>query len=94
MLSVKKLKMVRRGLKQNLRVYQCALRNPETPWPAKFLLWLAVGYILSPLDLIPDFIPIIGHLDDAVIVPFLVLLALKLIPEKVIDDCRQKVNCI
>lgn len=56
----------------------------------KVLLGLAIGYLLLPFDLIPDFIPVIGHLDDVVIVPGLIYLALKMIPNEIILECREK----
>lgn len=59
---------------------------------AKVLIGAAVAYALSPIDLIPDFIPVIGHLDDAVIVPLLLVAALKLIPNDVLEECRAKVE--
>lgn len=58
----------------------------RTPRLAKIILGLAVGYALSPIDLIPDFIPIIGHLDDFIIVPALVFIAMKMVPETVRRD--------
>lgn len=79
-------------LKTEFAVYRLALHHPHTPWPAKLLLGLAVGYILMPFDLIPDFIPVIGHLDELVIVPGLVFMALKLIPERVMAECREQVK--
>lgn len=86
------LKTVARTLKRELQVYQLVLKDSRTPKLAKWLLGLAVGYTLLPFDLIPDFIPVIGHLDDVIIVPALVILALKLIPAEVITDCRMKVE--
>jgi uncharacterized membrane protein YkvA (DUF1232 family) len=71
-------------------VYQLVLKDPRTPKLAKILLGLALGYALLPFDLIPDFIPVIGHLDDLIIVPILVILALKMIPQDVVDDCRDR----
>jgi uncharacterized membrane protein YkvA (DUF1232 family) len=59
---------------------------------AKVLLGMAIGYLLLPIDLIPDFIPVIGHLDDLVIVPGLIYLALKMIPDEVVAECRRKVT--
>lgn len=79
-----------RRIKQEFAVYRLALKHPDTPVLAKILLGLAVGYVLLPFDLIPDFIPVIGHLDDLVIVPALVILALKLIPAEVMADCRNQ----
>ena len=73
-------------------VYQLVLKDRRTPRLAKFLLGLAVGYALSPVDLIPDFVPVLGYLDDIVLVPALVLLALKMVPREVIEDCRLKAN--
>ena len=81
-----------RAIKHELRVYQCVLRDERTPWYAKAVLGLAIGYLLMPFDLIPDFIPILGQLDDLVIVPGLVWLALKLIPPEIVADCRGTVR--
>ena len=88
----RKIEEISRNLKRNLKVYQLVLKDPRTPQLAKFLLWLAIGYALLPFDIIPDFIPVIGHLDDAIIIPLLVILALRIIPKKVIEDCRRTVN--
>jgi uncharacterized membrane protein YkvA (DUF1232 family) len=75
-------------LRRELRVYRLVLRHPETPMLARVLLGMAVGYALLPFDLLPDFLPVIGHLDDLVIVPGLLWMALKLIPENVVRECR------
>ncbi|RJO61645.1 DUF1232 domain-containing protein [candidate division WS5 bacterium] len=75
-------------MKTEIKAYQLVLKDSRTPKLPKFLLGLAVGYMLLPFDIIPDFIPIIGQLDDIIIVPFLVIMALNLIPQDVIDDCR------
>ena len=88
----KKLKEIGQNLKRNIKVYQFVLKDPRTPRFAKFLLWLAVGYALLPFDIIPDFIPVIGHLDDAIIIPLLVILSLRIIPKEIIEECRQKVE--
>ena len=87
-----KLKAAGVSLKRELAVYRLVLKDPRTPKLSKVLLGMAVGYALLPFDLIPDFIPVLGHLDDVIIVPALVILALKLIPPSVIEDCRKKVS--
>lgn len=87
----RKLKFVNRDLKRDLSVYQMALRDPRTPRLAKILLGFAVTYALFPVDLIPDFLPVIGHIDDALIIPMVIRLALRMIPDEVIDDCRLRI---
>lgn len=89
---LKKLKALTRQLKQEFAVYRLVLRHPQTPWVAKLLLGLAVGYLLLPFDLIPDFIPILGQLDDVIIIPVLLYMALLFIPKAVIQSCREQVN--
>jgi len=86
------LKSVGRTLKHELKVYQLVLKDNRTPKLAKVLLGLAVGYALLPFDFIPDFILVIGYLDDAIIVPLLVIIALKLVPTAVLADCRRRVS--
>jgi uncharacterized membrane protein YkvA (DUF1232 family) len=72
------------SIKQEIRIYQAVLRDSETPRLAKWLLGLALAYLISPIDLIPDFIPILGQIDDLLIVPLLIGLALKLIPDHIV----------
>ena len=67
-----------------------AYRHPRTPWYAKLFAALIVGYVFSPIDPIPDFIPGVGLLDEMVVVPIGVLLAAKMIPPDVFEECRQK----
>jgi uncharacterized membrane protein YkvA (DUF1232 family) len=83
-----RLKSVVKNLMREFTVYQLVLKDNRTPRLARLLLWLAVGYTLLPFDIIPDFIPIIGQLDDIIIVPALVILALKMIPKEIVEDCR------
>jgi uncharacterized membrane protein YkvA (DUF1232 family) len=86
------LKKVAAQLKQEFEVYRLVLKHPKTPFIAKILLGLAIGYVLMPFDLIPDFIPVIGQLDDVVIVPLLVYMALKMIPDGVVNECRKQIK--
>ena len=85
-----KLKPILQLFKQELTVFRLVAKHAKTPRRAKILLGVAIAYLVSPIDLIPDFIPVIGHLDDAIIVPALVYFALKVIPQEVIDDCRRQ----
>lgn len=78
-------------LQVEIRIFRLVLKDSRTPLLAKWLLGLALAYALSPLDLIPDFFPVLGQLDDLIIVPALLILALKLVPKKVLEDCRAKV---
>lgn len=65
-----------------------ACRDPRVPWYSKAFAALVVGYAFSPIDLIPDFIPIIGYLDDLILVPIGIAIALKMIPDEVMEECR------
>ena len=79
-----------RALKTEVRALLLARRDPRVPWRAKVVAALVVAYALSPIDLIPDFIPVLGYLDDLIILPLGILLALKMIPPDVMHDCRRK----
>ena len=63
-------------------------RHPRTPWPAKALGVFVVAYALSPIDLVPDFIPVLGYLDDVLLLPALIWLAIRLLPPEVLAECR------
>jgi uncharacterized membrane protein YkvA (DUF1232 family) len=69
-----------------------AYRHPGTPWFAKLLAAFVVAYALSPIDLIPDFIPVLGYLDDALLLPGLIWLNIRLIPADVLEECRQRAD--
>jgi len=70
-------------------LYLCS-RHPKTPLYAKMFALLIVGYALSPIDLIPDFIPVFGYIDDLVLIPFGIALLIRMVPKDVLEECRQK----
>jgi uncharacterized membrane protein YkvA (DUF1232 family) len=84
------LKNRARRLKLEVRALALAYQDPRTPWYAKAFAGCIVAYALSPIDLIPDFIPVLGYLDDIIIVPLGIVLAIKMIPADVLADCRAK----
>ena len=86
--TIERLKQKSRHLKIEIYALYLAYRDPRVPWYAKAFVALVVGYALSPIDLIPDFIPVLGYLDDLILIPLGVAVALKMIPEKVMEDCR------
>ena len=83
-----RLKQRSRELHGELKVLRLAARDERTPRAARLLTLMVVAYALSPIDLIPDFIPIIGYLDDLILIPAGLVLALRLIPPEVLQDCR------
>jgi uncharacterized membrane protein YkvA (DUF1232 family) len=85
-----KLREARDVLARELRVYQLILKHERTPRITRWLLGAAIAYALSPIDLIPDWIPIIGHLDDVLIVPLMVWLSLRFVPAEVVSECRAR----
>lgn len=88
------LKSRARALKREVFVLWAACQDPRTPWYAKVLAVGVVAYAFSPIDLIPDFIPVLGVLDDLILVPLGIVLVLKLIPEPVIADCRERADAL
>lgn len=87
---LEKLKQRARRLKAEVFALYLAARHPETPWYAKLLVAAIVAYAFSPIDLIPDFVPILGYLDDLVLIPIGIALAIKMIPPSVLAECRAR----
>ncbi|MFS0864872.1 YkvA family protein [Fredinandcohnia sp. 179-A 10B2 NHS] len=87
---MEKIKVWAKRLKQQIFVLYLAYKDERVPWFAKLFTVCVVAYAFSPIDLIPDFIPILGYLDDVIIVPLGVMLALKMIPKEVIIECEVK----
>lgn len=85
---LQRLKEIAGKLKAEFDFYRRLQQHPQTPLLAKALLWLAIGYLLLPFDLIPDFLPIVGQLDEVVIIPLLLYCAVRLTPEAVLSECR------
>lgn len=88
---IEKLKLKAKLIKQNLTVLIYAYKDKRTPILPKLIIGFTVGYMLSPIDLIPDFIPILGLLDDLIIVPLLIKFSIKLIPKEIMDDAKKKI---
>lgn len=91
---LKRLRGWARTLKGESMVLYFAVRDPRTPLAAKLIAMAVVAYALSPIDLIPDFIPILGLLDDLILLPLGIALALRLIPAPVIADARARAAAV
>ncbi len=87
---VTQLTVKAKKLKTDIPAVFLALKEKRTPWYAKIVAAVVVVYALSPIDLIPDFIPILGYLDDLIILPALIAWCVKCIPQDVFDGCRQR----
>lgn len=87
---LEQLKKTADAVKTEIKAYRLAMSHEGTPRAARILLGLALGYTMLPFDIVPDFIPIIGHLDDVIVVPALVIAALGMIPPEVMQECRAK----
>ena len=79
-----------RMLKNDIIVLYLVMKHPATPLAVKALAALVVGYALSPIDLIPDFIPVLGYLDDLVILPVGILIVTRLVPKPILQSCRME----
>jgi uncharacterized membrane protein YkvA (DUF1232 family) len=88
--SIRRLESWARGLKVEVYALYLAYRDPRVSWYARVFAAVVVGYAFSPIDLIPDVVPVLGYLDDLVVVPLGVALAIKMIPPRVLAECREK----
>ncbi|BAY47329.1 hypothetical protein SAMD00079811_49470 [Scytonema sp. HK-05] len=84
------LKQLAKKLKKETYAIYLASKDTRMPWYAKLLAAIVVAYAVSPIDLIPDFVPILGYLDDLILVPLGIWLVLKMIPPSVLAECRQR----
>jgi uncharacterized membrane protein YkvA (DUF1232 family) len=85
---IEQLKQKVKRLKREITALYYAYQHPELRLLPKVAIALTLGYVLSPIDLIPDFIPVVGYVDDLLIVPLLITLALRLIPQDIMAECR------
>lgn len=85
-----RLKKWARKLKGEIIALYFTLRHPQTPLFTKIIAAIVVGYALSPIDLIPDFIPILGYLDDVILLPLGIALVVRIIPKDILDACREE----
>lgn len=87
---IKKIKAWAKNLKRQILILYFACKDDRVPWYAKLFTACVVAYALSPIDLIPDFIPILGYLDEVILLPLGILAALKMIPKDVLSECEVK----
>src|SRR5690348_13659549 len=89
-----RLKQWARAIKRDVHALYLASRDPRVPWYAKALAVVVAGYALSPIDLIPDFIPVLGYLDDVIIVPLGILLVIRMIPAELMAEHRELASAV
>ncbi len=87
---LEKLKQRARHLRAETFALYLTARDPRTPWYAKLIVAGIVAYALSPIDLVPDFVPVLGYLDDLILIPMGIALAIKLVPHSVLAECRAR----
>ncbi|UHA60860.1 DUF1232 domain-containing protein [Metabacillus litoralis] len=86
------LKLIAKKIKQDIFILVEAYKHPRTPFFVKLLSIVIVAYAFSPIDLIPDFIPILGYIDDIILIPLAIKVVMKLIPTVVLEECRELVK--
>lgn len=91
-MDIQALKSRAKSLKNDLGILYLAFKDKRTPWYVKLLIGIVVSYALSPVDLIPDFIPVLGYLDDLILIPAGIALAIRLIPDEILSECRENQN--
>jgi len=91
-MKMSRLKEKVEALTREVYALYLALRDPRVPWYVKAVMATVVGYALSPIDLIPDFVPVVGLLDDLILVPLGVALVVRMLPGDVLDDCRRRAD--
>ncbi len=90
--TIANIKSKAKNIKRDIFVLVEAYKHPRTPFYIKLLAILVVAYAFSPIDLIPDFIPVLGYLDDVILVPLGILLVMKCMPKDILEECREIVS--
>jgi uncharacterized membrane protein YkvA (DUF1232 family) len=93
-MDIKSWKIESKKLKSEIYALYLASKHSRTPWHAKVLAALIIGYALSPIDLIPDFIPVVGYLDDLILIPLGIALLIKIIPKDILEECRAEADLL
>jgi uncharacterized membrane protein YkvA (DUF1232 family) len=91
-LMIEQWKQRVRQLKSELYALYLACRDPRVPWYARLAAICVVAYAFSPVDLIPDFVPVLGYLDDLILVPLGIILVRRMVPDEVLEDCRLRAS--
>ncbi len=91
MALIDRLRQTARRLKTEINILAVVYRDARTPWYAKAVIFLVIAYSLSPVDLIPDFVPLLGYVDDLLLVPAGIALAVKLVPEEIFNEARENI---
>lgn len=91
---IQRLKAWAKRLKANLILLWLCCREPDMPWLPKVVALVTVAYAISPIDLIPDFIPVLGYLDDVILLPLGIALAMRLIPDALLRRCRPQAQAM
>jgi uncharacterized membrane protein YkvA (DUF1232 family) len=89
---LKRFKERARALRSDICTLYLAAQHPKTPWHAKLFMAAIVAYAFSPIDLVPDFVPILGYLDELILLPIGISIALKMIPPDIVMDCRARAD--
>jgi uncharacterized membrane protein YkvA (DUF1232 family) len=87
---VERWRVKARAIKRDVYALYLACRDPRTPWYAKAMATAVVAYALSPIDIVPDFVPVLGYLDDLLLLPIGILLSIRMVPPAVMADCREQ----
>jgi len=93
-MDIKSWKIESKKLKSEIYALYLASKHSRTPWHAKVLAAFIIGYALSPIDLIPDFIPVVGYLDDLILIPLGIALLIKIIPKDILEECRAEADLL